>query len=635
MLSLVPIILFILLFLIFQKKQVIACWRSSFLSASITWGILLTAMTEVLSLFRSLAFWSILALWVLSAMGASFFLFRMTGNTKTIDLKLYLSSFSRFELVLLGGVVLILFTVGVIGLLSPPNNLDSMTYHMSRVVHWIQNKSVGFYPTHILRQLYQDPLAEYAITHFQILSGSDRFANLIQWFSMVGATLGASLLAKKLGADVRGQVLSSVISVTIPMGILQGSSTQNDYLLSFWLVCLTCFAFFLRENGKLINSLAMGISLGLAILTKATAYIYALPIMIWVGLSLIRRYQIKGVQLLALAAITTVVINIGHYSRNYNLYGNPLGPDQEEGGFKYSNDVFSPASMTSNVIRNIGLHIGTPFDGVNSLLEERIDQLHKVIGMDINDTRTTWQGTKFKIIRPLLREDWAGNSLHLISIFASIFILIFIHHKKWDIFNYTTCLIGGFLLFSLYLKWQPWHSRLHLPLFILWSPLIGFSLSQIKHRWFGNLYCVVFLLGATPYLLYNDARPLIGQQSILVKSRTNLYFANDPALARPYIRSVRLLSKASCSDIGLILGSDDWEYPFWALMAQDGKRTVRFEHVNVTNISQVKYKEYPFNTFIPCAVIVVSKDPPEDIRVGLNTYSQRQFFDPISIYKQK
>lgn len=96
-----------------------------------------------------------------------------------------------------------------------------MTYHMSRVVHWIQNRSIAHYPTHITRQLHQSPWTEYAILHFQILSGSDRFANLIQWFSMVGATLGVSLIAKQMGADLRGQFFAAVFSITIPMGILQ------------------------------------------------------------------------------------------------------------------------------------------------------------------------------------------------------------------------------------------------------------------------------------------------------------------------------------------------------------------------------------------------------------------------------
>ena len=57
--------------------------------------------------------------------------------------------------------------------------------HAHGPAEWIQRGSIDFYPTAIERQNYQPPLAEFAILHLQLLSGSDRFANLVQWFSFV------------------------------------------------------------------------------------------------------------------------------------------------------------------------------------------------------------------------------------------------------------------------------------------------------------------------------------------------------------------------------------------------------------------------------------------------------------------
>ena len=509
-----------------------------------------------------------------------------------------------------------------------------MTYHMSRVAHWIQDRSIANYPTHILRQLYENPGAEFAILHFQILSGSDRFANLIQWFSMIGSALGISLLAKQLGASSRGQIFAAFVCVTIPMGILQGSSTQNDYVVSFWLVCFTYFAILLKESGKPLYSLATGAGLGLSILTKATAYFYAFPFMVWISLSLIKSRRTRGLLQIILVVIVALVINLGQYIRNYDLFGSPLGPSQE-GLINFSNDIFTLSSVTSNVIRNTALHIGTPFDRVNTFLDNEIYQFHRVIGIDPNDIRTTWPDTAFHVLRISRSEDNAGNPLDLVLIIVSIPILVMEAHKKRDIIYYLICLVGGFIFFCLVLKWQPWNSRLHLPLFILWCPLIGLSLSQIRFHWVVNLGLTFLLLGTLPYLLYNYSRPIMGQGNILTTSRTELYFVVRPSLAEPYFGSAEFLSNTQCSDIGLVLGGNDWEYPFWVLLNEDGKRTVRLEHVNVTNISQGKSNRYPIFAFTPCAVIVVSDNPPTEVHVGEAAYLRRWLSTPVSVFMQK
>ncbi len=75
-----------------------------------------------------------------------------------------------------------------------------MSYHLARVAHWGQNHTVAFYPTHIVRQLYQPPWAEYAMLHLYILAGGDRLANLVQWVAMAVSLVGVSVIARQLGA---------------------------------------------------------------------------------------------------------------------------------------------------------------------------------------------------------------------------------------------------------------------------------------------------------------------------------------------------------------------------------------------------------------------------------------------------
>ena len=632
MASLVPLACFVAIVLVFQRSQADPSWRSSLLAAAVVWGVLLTGITEFLSLFRQITFSAVLAFWFTSLAIALIIVVRLGGSVKEPSLRSFLEGLSPFERSLLGGLAVITAVIALIAWISPPNNWDSLTYHMSRVAHWIQNRTVANYPTNLLRQLHQNPQAEFTILNFQILSGTDRLANLVQWFSMVGSVVGVSLLAKQLGATARGQILAAVVAGTIPMGILQGSSTQNDYVVAFWMVCLVYYSMLLKADGKLLCALAAGASLGLAILTKGTAYLYAFPFMVWVGLSLIRSRHAKGLTLIAVVVATSLLINVGHYARNYELYGSPMGPGQEGGSFRYSNDTFTIASAASNVVRNAGLHAGTPFKRVNAVLERGIYRLHEVVGIDPNDPRTTWPRTEFRVARLSNHEDLAGNPLHLVLILACLPVLFLRRRNNNDSRYYSACLLAAFLLFSIYLKWQPWHSRLQLSLFVLWSPVIGLLLSEIHYRRLANGIMVILIAGAIPWLVYNSSRPLIGDRNIFATSRDRQYFANRPALFDAYDRSAQFLSTSGCSAIGLVSGGDDWEYPLWVLLHEHETHQFRLEHVNVRNISRTESAKDPFRTFAPCTVIVIGGPPSTEMSVGTSTYSRKSLSDPVGVF---
>ena len=523
-------------------------------------------------------------------------------------------------------------TIGLIALVAPPNNWDSMTYHMSRVMHWIQNQSVSFYPTHILRQLHQNPWAEFAIMHFQILSDSDRFANIIQWFSMIGSIVGVSLIAKQLGANSRGQVFAAVVVVSIPMGILQASSTQNDYVVSFWLVCFVYYSMLLTTEQSLADSIAAGASLGLAILTKATAYIYALPFLLWSACSILKRLRWRAWKPLLVILTVTLLLNFGHYARNFELFGNPLGPGQESpsGVHKYTNDQLSVSIILSNCIRNVGLHIGTPIKQLNAITEKAIYSLHGLLNIDPNDPRTTWAKTKFRMPSISYSEDLAGNPTHLVLIVISIMVLVFWKQLRdsRNLIRYFIALTTAFLLFCVVLKWQPWHSRLHLPIFVLWSPLIGIVLSRTLNSRKASIVILLIILTAIPWILYNKSRPLIRSNNVIVTRRIVQYFMQRPELKDPYNGVANFLnSQTTCEDIGLMSGGDSWEYPFWVLLEKNGVRTIRIEHVNVTNPSGT----IPIR-FNPCAIISTLPIKGGEIATEESLFYRELSAGPISVF---
>jgi Dolichyl-phosphate-mannose-protein mannosyltransferase len=352
MLAILPLCLLLLLYVIFNCKN--SCWRSSLLSAFIVWGIGLTVMTELLSLGKLLTFDWLVWSWISIDLATGYRCFILIKNRKPTVNREIPSNRSPFSILLLCGIALIIGIVGLVAVVSPPNNWDSMVYHMSRVVHWEQNHSLAYYPVSALRQLYQSPWAEFAILHLQILSGGDRFANLVQWFSMVGSIVGVSLIAKQIGANERGQIFAAVVCATIPMGILQGSSTQNDYVVSFWLVCFVYYVLLIANNRwSPIDSIVIGGSLGLALLTKGTAYIYALPFCVWLAIALSKQKPNKLSKHVFTIASLVLLLNISQAMRNLNLFGSPIAMGEE----KYTNDFFSISVFLSNIIRNISLHL--------------------------------------------------------------------------------------------------------------------------------------------------------------------------------------------------------------------------------------------------------------------------------------
>lgn len=636
-----PLITFILLFIVFRKKG--NGLRHSMLSASIVWALLIAGITEILSIFSLITVGWLSFAWV----GVSTVLFILCI---LLDRKsdIPFNTWKRMPR-LSPAMLYLLFIIAMIGLIAfvaPPNEWDSMAYHMSRVMHWAQNHSVANYPTNILRQLTHSPWSEFVLLHLQILSGGDRFANLVQWFSMIGSLLGVSLIAKMFGADERGQVFASIVAAAIPMGILQASTTQNDYVVSFWLVCFVYYLLLTMRNSSNMSYLFMAAaSLGLAIFTKGTAYIYAFPFMTWFVLRGIKTLRWRLLMPLCVFIIIIISINIGHYVRNYNLSGSPVIPANEArhtysgGVYKATNDAFTFPIFVSNMVRSISLHLGTPVRRFNLVMEKEIERLHLFLGIDINDPRTTIPHNEFHVPRLSTFEANAGNPIHFLLILTVIFYVMFRRgltcHK--DMLSYIAVITCSFLLFTFLIRWQPWLSRLHLPLFVLWSPVIAVVLADFHRKKIAGSVIVVLALSALLWVLFNYNRPLIfsvdneeeersgnlvlSSRNIWNTERSDQFFIfNLSGYLKPYKEATDLVKAAGCSDVGLSLAGNNLEYPFWVLLQEGNHNKVRIKHVDIVNISSVIPEKHPFNDFTPCAIISTGHEGEKKMMIGENEY---------------
>lgn len=581
------------------------------LHASVVYGTLAVLITEGLGLAGWLTRTGLATSWATVVLAASAYLVRESRAREAQESAATAATFSSTsatvnlaDRALALGTATIVGLVGVVALVSPPNTWDAMAYHMPRVVHWLQNRSVAFYATHELRQLHMTPGAEFLVLQLHGLSGSDQFDNLVQWFAFAGSVIGVTLIARSLGASPRGQVLAAFVCATIPEGILQASGAKNDYVLTFWLVALAFYFLALKTEPTRANILGASAALALACFTKATAYVLAAPMLVaWI---LILPAGARAVLLKHLPVTLLIFgsLNAGQYLRNYELYRAVLGPVSEASNeFKYTNDALSPSVVVSNVVRNVSMHLSTSSPSLNDTIARRASDLLRALKIDPNNPATTWTSSRFELPTRPRHEALAANPAHLVLIALTLLVLLLRGPRtSRDLMLYCLGLLLAFLAFCAVLKWQPFHSRLHLPLFVLWAAptALVFTSGRGPYVAYGVAAALLFL--STDAVLKNELRPLSGRRhsTILRQDRATLYFADHPFLIPSYKTAVEVLRDTGCRDIGLDLslaGDQAFEYPLLVLLGAGG-RDMDVRQVGTMNAS-ARYAA----PFTPCAVL--------------------------------
>jgi hypothetical protein len=354
----------------------------------------------------------------------------------------------------------------------------------------------------------------------------------------------------------------------LPIGILQASSTQNDFVEAFWLASATWYALGLRRRVTAWNVAGLAGSLGLAVLTKGTAYIYALPVVVFAGWWLLTRSRWAAWKPAGAVVLVVLVLNAGAWARNVTTFGGVLGPPQP-----YTNQVFSPQSFVSNVVRDTSVQIGTPWATVNYQLARVVSRVHRILGSDLNDPRTTWPGTGFQINLLRQDEDSSPNPLQFLLLLVAAVICLAGWRRSRAQAIYLGALVGAFLVFAFLLRYQPWHSRLELPLMVLAAPFTGSVLSAAWPSRVTVVLAALCLAASIPWLLGPSIRPLAGPQSILTASRDDVYFYARPELESSYRAAADQAHASGCRVVGIDGSENSWEYPLWVYLG-DGHRVV-------------------------------------------------------------
>ncbi|MBL8177765.1 MAG: hypothetical protein JNK48_24015 [Bryobacterales bacterium] len=511
--------------------------------------------------------------------------------------------------------------VGATAVLSAPNSVDALAYHLPRIIYWLQQQSVQFFPTVYFNQLSMPPFAEYLMLHTFLLSGGDRLVNLVQCGGYLLAIAASSLSVRELGGSRSAQWLAAIFTATLPGAILQASGAKNDCVLAGLLLAALHFGL----RGSHFWFAAAG---ALAVFTKSTAYLFLPPL-----LAAVIMLRGNAARTLAITLGLILAINGPHYARNIDLSGSPLGFDsaQGDGVFRWRNETIGPAAAFSNLLRHTSEQLGGRSDRWNKFVFDTVVGIHHRAGINPHDPATTWPHETYKPPRNANHEANIHNRWHLALYLASgiyLFATVRRDTASRPLAILFAAAVFALLGFCAYLKWQPFMQRLLVPLFALAAPPAAVTLSKLPRPFL--LGIVLLLLNNTrPYLKENWIRPLSGPNSLLRTARPDQYF-NDmtPWNRKPaYLDSAGFVRNSKCAEVGLDIFHLQIEYPLQILLRRHNP-AIRFQHTGVDNASS----KYARNEPAPCAVICLSCLGNAAKEAAYSSYPVRKEFMDFIVY---
>lgn len=581
----------------------------SLINTGILWVLYLYGITEIFSVFHILEKISLLLAWGTLSLILLFSL--LVSKRRFLLESCFKNLLKRLKNTKPIHVATVLFALFILFLSykTVPYNWDSMTYHMSRICHWTQNKSVSHYSTNIIRQIASPVLHEFVNLHVYILSDKkEMFLNFLQCFSYLTSAGMVYSIAQKLQCRKNFCWIATLLYLSLPIAFAESLTTQNDNFATVWMLYFTYILIDftdLKQKISLTKETAskvcmLGLLVSLGYLTKPSVCIGMAVMVLWLlVICILRRDSVSTLIRLICVAIPSIILpmlpELFRNLKTFSALSDPMTGQRQLIG------TLNPVYMFVNFLKNLLYNLPNVYIySSDYLLTRLLEKTAGVLHVDLNAASISEDGGSFMMHTPPdYRHDTALNPIIImLFIFFLIFNIIRLRQKnlKNTILGYSFVSTVCFLVFCCVLRWEPFISRYMSAYFALLCPMIALQLEKLSNAKLQSAITgiICFLCIAEIFSMGRYHRNLYAWHGAGITPSG--YFMNRVGEQEPYTTVVETIKEYGFQKIGLKIEEDNYEYPLWKMLEND---VTEIRHVYVKNTT----KQYENMDYTPDCII--------------------------------
>ena len=570
---------------------------------------------EILSLFRKVTLLNLSIIHsVLLIICVILFIKRRmytSQNHSNISIKrIFLNFYNNLEIpkiikiVMIACLIIIIFTTFFIGMVVPPNNYDSMVYHLARAGFWNQNQTINHFYTTVEYQNESPPNAEIMLLWIMIFTNSGMIVFLVQWFSFIIILFALYKLLRLIGYNQTISFISVFIFSTFDIVILEANTTQNDLVAACFIILSFYFLLKILKSIeiKFIYFVLFGFSVGLAIGAKGYSYFFIPGFILFIIIYLLffeknkKLKYLKLIYILSFSILGVTLFSSYNLIQNFYSYGNIFTSPSSNFKLSVQNPTFK--TLISNIFRQSAFfyqYNELDHGVISNIIKRIVIDVHTKLNMDISSPDTSPLGYFFYF--PGLKINWDEGYFGLICFFfvlPSLFytLILSLLTRIWKkssemILRFKLSLLTFliptifFLLFCLIIRWQPYCGRmmigLVLFLMILFSEFLDI-LKSMKFRLIFIIISVILIFGS----IISSIKPLFNNDYIKLITPGAFSGAYEDRQA-DYTKKGKILADeilGKSSRLGLILKGGDWVY---VLFGKNFERELEYIPFDVWN----------------------------------------------------